>query len=142
MSRIGNSEVRVVGTQFNLRHTNGELEVVVCQGKVNVVPDSTVTPVTTVPRVELAPGDRPVVKTSENQVVVAKRTPSASPRGGPASSASTPSLHRQAPRDHERLPALDPHQRPLPRRRHRDGPVPLRELQIDSIVEPDRIVLR
>lgn len=73
--RVGNSEVRVVGTQFNVRESNGELEVVVRQGKVNVVPDSTVAPTASVPRVELTPGNRLRVNTSDNQVVVAQVDP-------------------------------------------------------------------
>ena len=73
--RIGNSEVHVVGTQFNVRQVNGELEVVVREGKVNVVPDSTIAPTSNVPRVELTPGNRLRVKTDDNQVMVAQVNP-------------------------------------------------------------------
>jgi len=73
--RAGNSEVRVVGTQFNVRQVHGELEVVVREGKVNVIPDSTVAPTASVPRVELRPGNRLVMNTHDNQVSVAEVNP-------------------------------------------------------------------
>jgi transmembrane sensor len=72
---VGNSEIRVVGTQFNVRQANGELEVVVREGKVNVVPDSTVAPAASVPRVELTPGNSLRVTSSDNQVVVVQVDP-------------------------------------------------------------------
>jgi transmembrane sensor len=69
--RVGNSEVRVVGTQFNIRERSGEVEVVVREGRVNVVPDSRIGPSESIPRVELAAGGRLTVNTSDNQVNVA-----------------------------------------------------------------------
>lgn len=70
--RVGNSEVRVVGTQFNVRQSNDELEVVVREGRVSVVPDSTVAPAASVPRVELTPGSRLRMNSIDNRVVVAQ----------------------------------------------------------------------
>lgn len=68
---IGNSEIRVVGTQFNVRRISGELEVVVREGKVNVIPDLTIAPGESVPRVELVSGSRLRVTTGDSQMSVA-----------------------------------------------------------------------
>lgn len=73
--RVGNSEVRVLGTQFNVRQSDGELEVVVREGRVDVVPDFTVAATASVPRVELTPGNRARIRTAANQVLVAQIDP-------------------------------------------------------------------
>ena len=54
---VGASEVRVVGTQFNVRETAGKLEVTVKEGTVNVIPQATKS-AEAVERVELTRGSR------------------------------------------------------------------------------------
>lgn len=55
--RAGKSEVQVVGTQFTVRQDGDRLEVVVREGKVNVVPDAaTLLPAAATQHVELVPG--------------------------------------------------------------------------------------
>ncbi len=56
--KAGASEVRVVGTQFSVREHAGKLEVVVKEGTVNVIPDTTRAAAAESDKVELVPGNR------------------------------------------------------------------------------------
>ena len=70
--RVGNSEIRVLGTQFNVRQSASELEVVVREGKVNVIPDARGGELASAPRVEVTPGNRLRVTAGANEVSVAQ----------------------------------------------------------------------
>ena len=69
--RAGSSEVRVVGTQFSVREEAGHLEVVVKEGKVDVVPDSSRATGPAPTKVELTPGKRLSYDNAQNLVRVA-----------------------------------------------------------------------
>jgi transmembrane sensor len=69
--RAGSSEVRVVGTQFSVREDGGRLEVVVKEGKVDVIPDSVRTLGPEPPKVELTPGKRLSYDNARNLVRIA-----------------------------------------------------------------------
>ncbi len=69
--RVGSSEVRVVGTQFSVREDHGRLEVVVKEGKVDVVPDSTRIRGAESTKVELTPGKHLTYDNSQDLVRIA-----------------------------------------------------------------------
>ena len=56
--QVGKLEVRVVGTQFSVRQGPERIEVVVKEGRVEVIPDVAMLAPETAQRVELAPGNR------------------------------------------------------------------------------------
>jgi transmembrane sensor len=69
--RAGSSEVRVLGTQFSVREENGRLQVIVRQGKVDVVPDSSRIADVTPTKVELTPGKHLSYNDTDNVVRIA-----------------------------------------------------------------------
>ena len=72
---VGLSEVRVVGTQFSVREDAGRLEVVVKEGKVDVVPDSSRTKGAEPTKVELTPGKHLTYDNTQDLVRVAMVEP-------------------------------------------------------------------
>jgi len=64
--QAGHSEVRVIGTQFSVRQTGDRIEVVVKEGRVEVIPEASVQAAETAQRLELTPGDRVEL---ENQMI-------------------------------------------------------------------------
>jgi len=69
--KAGKAEVRVVGTQFTVRQVAGELEVVVKEGKVDVVPEPRFLGPNAPRRVELTPGSRLQLEPSGQDIKVA-----------------------------------------------------------------------
>ncbi len=72
---VGTSEVRVVGTKFNVRENAGKLEVVVSEGTVNVVPEAKKSVGEKAERVELTRGSRLHYDTEQKLVKVATVDP-------------------------------------------------------------------
>lgn len=56
--QVGRSEIRVLGTQFSVRQNGERLEVVVKEGRVEVIPEPTLLSTESNRRVELVPGSR------------------------------------------------------------------------------------
>ena len=67
---VGKSEVRVVGTQFSVRRQTEQVEVVVKEGRVNIVPDTGPLGVIAA-KVELTRGNQAQMESGSHQVAVA-----------------------------------------------------------------------
>ena len=67
--KVDRSEVRVTGTKFTVRRNNGRLDVIVMEGKVEVVPDAPL--VADAQRVQLTPGNRVQLELANHTIQVA-----------------------------------------------------------------------
>ncbi len=67
--KVDRSEVRVVGTKFTVRRNDGRLDVVVMEGKVEVVPEAPL--VADAQRVQLTPGNRFELELANHTIQIA-----------------------------------------------------------------------
>src|SRR5258708_63804 len=72
---VGKTEVRVVGTKFSVRASDIRTDVIVAEGKVEVVPDTTQDSPSVPAKVELVPGNSLRFDRRENQVQISSIDP-------------------------------------------------------------------
>jgi transmembrane sensor len=73
--RTGDTEVRVVGTKFSVRTSEGRTDVVVSEGRVQVIPNATHVLPSVPARVELVPGDALRFDRADNHMQIAAIDP-------------------------------------------------------------------
>lgn len=73
--QAGSTEVRVLGTKFSVRATDTRTDVIVSEGKVEVVPDAARSSPSAPAKVELIPGNALRIDRNENQVRIAAVDP-------------------------------------------------------------------